>query len=234
MRKKTVAILQSNYIPWKGYFDIIGASDEFIFHDDLQFTKQDWRNRNKIKTAQGIQWLTIPCGSDEHRRICDVTITDDLWQKKHWQMIYAAYHKAEFFCLYAPFFEELFLSVRWHDLSAFNQYVIQYISGNFLGIQTHFKDTRIYHLNEKKEARVLEILDAVHATDYISGPSAKSYIHEETFKKHGITVHWMDYSGYKEYSQFHTPFMHEVSIIDLLFHEGKNAMKYMKSFSPKK
>lgn len=227
MKKKTVAILQSNYIPWKGYFDIIGSVDEFIFHDDLQYTKQDWRNRNKIKTNKGVKWLTIPCGSNEKRRICDVVIADDRWQRDHWKIIYDSYHKAKYFDLYAPFFQKLYTSIRWTHLSAFNQYVIQFIAREFLGIPTHFSDSRIYDLTEKKEARVLEILDRVHATDYISGPSAKSYIHEETFKKHGITIHWMDYGKYREYPQFYPPFIHTVSIIDLLFSIGKKAHTYI-------
>lgn len=227
MKQKTVAILQSNYIPWKGYFGIIKASDLFVFHDDLQFTKQDWRNRNMIKTPNGTQWLTIPCGADENRLISDVMIADDSWQKKHWNSIYAAYHKAPYFQPYADFLEQIYLHVRWHDLSAFNQYLIQYIAREFLGIVTRFDDSRIYNLKEKKEQRVLELLTAVGATDYISGPAAKSYIHEDLFTQHGITVHWMDYDNYKEYPQFYPPFEHKVSILDLLFHMGPKAKDYI-------
>ena len=85
--EKKVAISQSNYIPWKGYFDLINMADEFIFHDDLQYTKNDWRNRNKIKTKNGLQWLTIPCGSSEDRLICEVNLLDSKWQKAHWNQI---------------------------------------------------------------------------------------------------------------------------------------------------
>ncbi|KKR03407.1 MAG: hypothetical protein UT26_C0001G0011 [Microgenomates group bacterium GW2011_GWC1_39_12] len=227
MKQKTVAILQSNYIPWKGYFNIIKESDLFIFHDDLQYTKQDWRNRNKIKTSHGIQWLTIPCGTNEHRKICDVMIVDDGWQKTHWNNIYNAYHQAPYFRSYAPFFEQVYLHIRWHNLSALNQYVIQYLAREFLDITTRFDDSRIYNLKENKEKRVLELLTAVHATKYISGPAAKSYIHEDLFTKRGITIHWMNYSHYKQYPQFYPPFEHAVSIIDLLFHVGPKAKDYI-------
>ncbi|MFC2451055.1 MAG: WbqC family protein, partial [Flavobacteriaceae bacterium] len=98
--KNKVAILQSNYIPWKGYFDIIRSVDLFIFHDDLQYTKGDWRNRNKIKTPNGIKWLTIPCGTNEKRLICEVEITDHSWQKQHWNLIQMSYKKSEYFSVY--------------------------------------------------------------------------------------------------------------------------------------
>ena len=77
---KKIAILQSNYIPWKGYFDLVAAVDEFILYDDMQFTKNDWRNRNKIKTPKGTEWITVPVGQDIRRRIRDVEIRDDRWQ----------------------------------------------------------------------------------------------------------------------------------------------------------
>ena len=97
----------------------------------------------------------------------------------------------------------------------------------FLGITTRFDDSRIYNLKEKKEKRVLELLTKVHATDYLSGPAAKSYIHEDLFAKQGISIHWMDYSMYKTYPQFYPPFDHAVSIIDLLFHVGPKAKDFI-------
>ena len=106
---KKVAIVQSNYIPWKGYFDIIHDVDTFVFHDDLQYTKGDWRNRNRIKTPVGTRWLTIPVGTDEHRRICDVPLPGREWARKHWRRIAAAYAAAPFFPRYRNFFEALYL-----------------------------------------------------------------------------------------------------------------------------
>lgn len=228
---KTGAILQSNYIPWKGYFDIIRAVDLFIFHDDLQYTKGDWRNRNKIKTPLGSQWLTIPCGNSEKRLICEVKLTDHAWQKKHWQIIMQHYGKARYFSYFKPFFEEIYLGKTWVNLSCFNQFVIKKIAIEILHVKTEFTDSRDYHLNSKKAERVLELVQKAGISHYISGPSAKNYISSEFMSQSGITLEWMDYSNYSEYNQLFPPFDHHVSIIDLIFNEGDNSLKYMKDIA---
>ncbi|NEW83319.1 MAG: WbqC family protein [Mariniphaga sp.] len=227
---KRVAILQSNYIPWKGYFDIINMVDLFIFHDDLQYTKSDWRNRNKIKTPNGTVWLTIPCGADENRLICDVKLSNNSWQKQHWNILKQHYSKTRYFKEYNGFFEDFYQNVQWTNLSDFNQSMIKSISKNILGIKTSFADSRIYNLKERKGKRVLELLKKTNATNYLSGPAAKDYIDENEFIDEEIILEWMDYSGYPEYHQLYPPFAHNVSIIDLLFNEGPNTIKSMKSF----
>src|SRR5579864_7157911 len=103
------AVLQSNYIPWKGYFDIIHDVDVFVFYDDVQYTKNDWRNRNRIKTAGGVQWLTVPTGSDINRRICDVSLPDPNWTRKHWRTLHQAYSHAPHFHRYESFLSEIYL-----------------------------------------------------------------------------------------------------------------------------
>lgn len=228
---KKVAIIQSNYIPWKGYFDMIRAVDLFIFHDDLQYTKGDWRNRNKIKTPHGTSWLTIPCGTSEKRLICEVELTDSSWQKKHWQVIQQNYSKAAYYDFYKPFFEEIFLQKKWQNLSDFNQFVIRKISKEILNVNTIFEDSRDYQLQNHKAERVRELLVKCKADIYLSGPSAKSYLSSSFLEEVGIELKWMDYSGYPEYHQLFPPFDHNVSILDLIFNEGDNAIKYMKSFS---
>src|SRR5690349_15770355 len=110
-----VAVIQSNYIPWKGYFDIIHDVDVFIFYDDLQYTKNDWRNRNQIKSSYGLQWLTIPVGQRSDRLICDVQIADSGWQKKHWEKLRHSYARAPFFSRYAPFLEDIYLDAHWDN-----------------------------------------------------------------------------------------------------------------------
>ena len=97
---KKVAIIQSNYIPWKGYFDIINDVDLFIFHDDLQYTKGDWRNRNKIKTPQGTIWITIPVGTNTERLICEVEIKDNQWQRKHYNLLKQHYINTPYYKKY--------------------------------------------------------------------------------------------------------------------------------------
>jgi hypothetical protein len=224
-----VSILQSNYIPWKGYFDIIAKSDVFIFHDDLQYTKNDWRNRNKIKTESGLKWLTIPCGTNEKRLICDVELANSIWQIKHWEIIKDSYKNAPYFSIYKNLFEEIYLEKVWVRLSELNQYMIIMISSDILNIKsTIFQDSRTYCLTKKKEDRVLELLEKAEADEYISGPSAKNYLNQEKFIEKNIKLTWMDYSNYKEYNQLYSPFEHGVSILDLIFNEGPNARSFLK------
>jgi hypothetical protein len=215
-----VAVLQSNYIPWKGYFDIIGQVDTFIFYDDLQFTKNDWRNRNKIKTQHGLKWL--------RRLICEVALEDSRWQQTHWNMIREAYRRAPFFDEYSDFFKPFYLDHTWTNLSELNQTFIKQISKELLGIDTRFEDSRSYQLEGVRADRLLNLLKQAGATHYLSGPAAKDYIDEQHFRDNGIEVLWMDYSDYPEYNQLYPPFEHAVSIIDLFFNVGKDAVRYMK------
>jgi len=226
---KKIAIVQSNYIPWKGYFDLVCAVDLFIFHDDLQFTKNDWRNRNKIKTPRGLEWLTIPCGTNEHRRICDVELIDMTWQMKHWHKLKLNYKNAPYFKTYEKFFEAIYVKKEWKNLSDLNQHLITTVSRELLG-NTHviFEDSRVLKLKHRKMARVIEILEKVGATEYISGPAAKDYIDEQVFTERNIKLTWFDYSGYPEYPQLWEGFAHDVTILDLLFNCGKDAPRYMK------
>jgi len=222
-----VAIIQSNYIPWKGYFDIIHDVDLFIFYDDVQFTTRDWRSRNKIKTANGTTWLTVPVGSRVDRLICEVQIADQNWQQKHWRSISQAYARAPFFAKYRAFFSAVFLGQNWTRLSELNVYLTKRIATDFLGIDVEFRDSREFSPQGSKDARLLDILKKVGAQTYVSGPSAKDYIDESAFAEAGIQLIWKDYSGYPEYPQLHPPFEHAVSIIDLLFNVGPDAPHYI-------
>jgi len=210
---KRIAILQSNYIPWKGYFDIINLVDEFIFYDDLQYTKNDWRNRNLIKTEKGPKWLTIPCGANENRLICEVELTDNKWQQKHWQQIIMYYSKTKYWGIYKEFFEGFYLNKKWKFLSELNQVMIKAISLEIFGIKTIFRDSREFHLVNKKGDRVLELVKKTNASTYLSGPSAKNYLDELKFEDAGIKVDWMDYSGYPEYNQLYPPFEHRLVLL---------------------
>ena len=219
---KTVVILQSNYMPWKGYFDLIHDADEFIFLDDIQFTKQDWRTRNKLKTPQGTQWLTVPVGSDIDRLICEVEINEHLWQTKHYKTIAANYRKSPFFDRYEPLLKSFYLDHQWNNLSEMNQFLIKVFSRE-LGIATTFKDSREYGVTGKKGERLLELLTKSGGSRYISGPAANAYIDPTTFQSAGVELIWKDYTGYPEYPQRFMPFEHSVSILDLLFNVGPDA-----------
>jgi len=224
---KRVAINQSNYIPWKGFFDLIHDVDLFVFHDDVQFTVQDWRNRNKLKTPQGAAWLTIPVGSDQNRLICEVVLDPEKWQRKHWRTVGQHYSRAPFFGRYEGLFREIYLEREWRNLSELNQELITRIARECLGIRTEFVDSSRFALTTRKQQRVIDILQAASADVYVSGPAAKAYLDPENFRKKGIALIWKDYAGYPEYPQFYPPFIHAVSIVDLLFQVGPEAPDYI-------
>jgi hypothetical protein len=222
-----VAILQSNYIPWKGYFDIAHDVDLFIFLDDVQYTQRDWRNRNKIKTSHGLEWLTAPTNGTRKHLIHEVAFADTKWQSSHWQTLRHNYGKAPYFEHYRPFFEDVYLGRQWEFLSELNQYLIEQISRQFLGICAAFVDSSKYDADGAKQDRIIDLLTKAGATLYVSGPSAKNYIDQTRFAQKGIELVWKDYEGYPEYPQFHQPFEHGVTILDLLFHAGADAPRYI-------
>lgn len=228
---KKVAISQSNYIPWKGYFDNINAVDVFVLFDDAQFTKRDWRNRNMIKTGNGLKWLTIPVQvkGKYFQKINETVVSEEDWGKKHWRSIHHAYSKAPFFKQYAPIFEELYRDVQTNELSLINRRFIECICG-VLGIKTELRWSSEFDLVEDKNQRLINVCQQVSGTVYISGPSAQQYMDESAFEREGIQVRYFDYSGYPEYSQLNGPFEHAVTVLDLIFNEGENATKFMKTF----
>jgi len=230
---KVIAILQSNYIPWKGYFDMIAAVDEFILYDDMQYTRRDWRNRNQIKTPQSQQWITIPVKvkGKYFQTIRETEIDGFDWSEKHWRALCQNYRRAEFFEEITAIFEPLYLQRKYTLLSSLNRDFITAIC-TYLGITTKISSSWDYHLIEGKSERLADLCVQAGGTEYISGPAAKDYIVEDVFNERGIKLSWFDYSGYPEYPQLWGDFIHGVTILDLLFNCGKEAPKYMKHVLP--
>lgn len=224
---KQVAILQSNYIPWKGYFDMIAAVDEFIIYDDMQYTKNDWRNRNRIKTPNGLEWLTIPTGQNINRRIRDVELAPGNWQAKHWKSLVANYAKAPCWHEVAHWLQPLYLDHQHRNLSELNVLLIQAVC-DYLGITTRISRSWDYELGEGKTERLVDLCRQAGATHYVSGPAARDYIDERQFADNAITLSWFDYDGYPTYPQQWGEFSHAVSILDLLFNCGPRAAHYMR------
>ena len=222
----TAAVLQSNYLPWRGYFDLIHDADVFVFYDDVQYTVNDWRNRNRVKTANGVAWLTIPVGNQNDRRICDVEIRDRGWMRKHWMTIEQSYRRAPHFSRFEPFFRDVY-DRPWTSLSELNQTVTKSIARDLLGITTEFRDSREFSLQSSKSDRLLSLLQQLGADRYISGPAAKSYLDVDAYEKAGIQVEWKDYSTYPEYAQLHGAFVPNVSIVDALMCCGEQAPEYI-------
>jgi WbqC-like protein family len=228
-RGKRLAIVQSNYIPWKGYFDLIAAVDEFILLDDVQYTKRDWRNRNLIKTAQGVQWLTIPVvNKGRQAQLIEETEISEAWAGQHWARIRHAYSKAPFFREYEQPLAALYEAAAGMKLlSEINRLFLRGLC-DLLGIDTRLVNSRDYGSEGAKTDKLLALCRSTGATCYLSGPSARGYLDEAAFEAAGIRVDWMDYSGYPSYPQLYGDFDPHVSAIDLLFNTGPAARRHMK------
>jgi len=226
---KKVAILQSNYIPWKGYFDLIAAVDEFILYDDMQYTRRDWRNRNQIKTPQGPAWLTVPVKvKGKYNQTIKETETDGgEWAAAHWKSLVLNYKKAPCFGEVAAFLEPIYLAGHHHFLSPLNRELLESIC-RYLGIATRITNSWDYNLVDGKSERLADLCAQAGGTEYISGPAAKDYIDENVFQQRNIKLTWFDYHGYPEYPQLWGEFVHAVSILDLLFNCGKDSAAFMK------
>lgn len=233
---KKIAILQSNYIPWKGYFDIINMVDEFILYDDMQYTRRDWRNRNKIVTPDGLLWLSIPVDSKGkyYQKIKETKVADERWVDTHWRSIQLNYTRAKYFGQYAEQIQNVYEQCRSEEyLSTINYRFLKEIC-SILGIKTKITWSSDYGLVEGKTERLVGLVKAAGGDYYLSGPAAKDYIEDKLFEQAGIELSWMDYSGYPEYVQLSEKFEHGVSVLDLIFNEGPNSYKFMKSMNGRK
>lgn len=221
--------MQSNYIPWKGYFNLIDECDEFIIYDDVQYTRRDWRNRNKIKTSNGLKWLTLPVEvkGKYYQTIRQTKISDTSWAQRHWRQIELAYRNATHFNEYAPVIQ------KWYEeassliyLSDINRLFIRRLC-QFLEIETKISSSHDFELAEGRSEKLLKLCLDTGASCYLSGPAAKDYLDENLFREHGIDVQWMNYGGYQEYFQEHDKFEHAVTILDVIFNCGPNSHKYV-------
>ena len=231
MTSKKIAVIQSNYLPWKGYFDIIRSVDVFVLYDEVQYTKRDFRNRNSIKTKQGVQWLTIPVANKGKylQKVCETTTSEHSWLSAHPKSLMHAY-------AHAPYFTEVFEVIKQAYEEIKDEVYLSKINFKFL-------KTILSYLNcptelvwsmdipkntEGKNDRLLEIVKALNGNHYLSGPAAKEYMDVDFFKTNNITVSFADYSGYPSYNQPFGEFVPNVSILDLLFCEGRSALNFMK------
>jgi hypothetical protein len=225
---RRAVIIQSNYIPWKGYFDLLAHADIVVLFDSVQSTKNDWRNRNAIKTAGGKLWLTIPTRHSNALRIREVEVASNNWHQKHFRTISQAYARAP----HAP--DVLPQVGEWYSraggcarLSDINRVFLTEAS-RMLGISTPFIDVRSVmeepeHDRLDPTERLVEICRRVEADAYLSGPAARDYLDEGAFESRGIQVEWFDYNGYPKYEQLHGDFDHAVSILDPLLMLGPSA-----------
>jgi len=228
---KKVLITQSNYIPWKGYFDAIHSVDEVILLDNVQFTRRDWRNRNQIKTPTGIQWITIPVKVKGHfdRQISEIEVSDPGWSARHWKTIYHNYHAAPCFEQASSFVESIYARATGKYLTEINYWFLTELC-KWMKISTPI---RVHTVPSKEDPteRLVNLCKQTGATHYFTGPSAKSYLKEESFTKENIQIRYLNHENYPPYPQLYPPFAHNVTILDLIFNTGKEYYKYLKTFN---
>ena len=229
MTKNKIIITQSNYIPWKGYFTSMKKATHIILYDDMQYTKRDWRNRNKIITPSGTKWLSIPINvkGKYHQKINEAKISDSEWSSKHWNTIRQNYKKAPSFNIYGKVFEEIYLDKlkNLEYLSDINRTILQSCI-ELLAIDITIVDSREFNLRGDKTEKLVNICKDLNADEYFTGPAAKAYMSEELFENEGIQVSYYDLQGFPEYQQLWGDFDHFVSIVDMFMNLGEDTVKY--------
>lgn len=217
---KKVAIVQSSYIPWIGFFDLINYVDEFILFDEVQYTKRDWRNRNSIKGPNGKLLLTIPVSvkGNFNQKISETLIADDSWKRKHLKSIELNYSKAAYFEENIGWIRKLYLG-KYTTISEVNGSFIRMIC-DYLGINTTITDSSDYSCVSGKNERLIELVRQSKGTHYISGPAAKSYLDEALFRENGLKVAWFEYNKYNT-RQLWGENIEKLSIIDGLLNIGR-------------
>ncbi len=220
-----VGIIQSNFLPWCGYFDFIREADLFIIHDDLHYTKDDWRNHNKIKTPRGADWITVPVHYRQTEQLIEETTIDISmpWANRILNRIRDSYRRAPNFEFYFPELSALLVEPA-ATVADLNLRLIHWICAH-LAIKTPITFCRQYNPKGKKTERLIGILHQVEATIYLSGKAANAYLEPEMFEQAGIHLEYKTYN-YPKYEQLYLPFDPKVSVIDLLFMFGKDARAY--------
>jgi hypothetical protein len=226
-----VGVIQSNYLPWRGYFDFIDDVDVFVIHDDLQFTKGDWRNRNRIKTPTGTRWLTVPVHHERTAQlICETRIDHSRhWPREHGNIIEANLAKAPYVGDVLTLLQPAW-NARYETISELNVALLAAICG-YLQIRTPLRMSSEFELRGAKTERLIELLTAIGATAYVSGPSARAYLDERRFEDVGIRLEYKQYS-YPSYPQLWGPFEGAVSIVDTIANCGRSSRDVLKSIAP--
>lgn len=223
-----ISILQPGYIPWLGFFEQMHKCDIFVLYDDVQYDKHGWRNRNRIKTANGIQWLTVPVSVSlsEPAIVREVRIDNSTnWRKKHLQSIRQNYSKAPFYRDHIGLFEEA-LTAEWELLVDLDIYIIEKLA-TMLGISTRMvRSSELDIPRGDKVERLVDICRIFNADTFYEGAAGRDYIDTDLFARQGIGVEFQDYV-HPVYQQLYGQFVPYLSIIDLLFNHGDESLSIL-------
>ena len=218
-----VAVHQPQYLPWLGYFDKIRQADSFCYLDSVQYKKNDWQNRNRIKTSQGWQWLTVPVRFQFPEKICDVKINPTVnWRKKHLQSLVTNYRRAPYFEKYIEVYEQIY-SEDWESVSELNIHFIErLVDALGLSRKPAVKSSQL-ELREDPTDRLIDICRQVKADTYLAGQDGMNYMDLERFKENGIEVIIQDFK-HPIYPQMFNEFQSHMSVVDLLFNCGPGSL----------
>ena len=218
-----VAVHQPQYLPWLGYFDKIRRADIFCYLDSVQYKKNDWQNRNRIKTSQGWQWLTVPVRFQFPEKICEVKINSKVnWRKKHLQALVTNYRRAPYFGKYIEVYEQIY-SEDWESVSELNIHFIERLKDSLgLSQKPAIKSSQL-ELGEDPTDRLIDICREVKADAYLSGQDGIKYMDLERFKENGIEVIIQDFK-HPVYPQMFKDFESNMSVVDLLFNCGPGSL----------
>lgn len=224
-----VGIIQSCYLPWRGYFDFIDSVDVFVIYDDVQYSSGSWRNRNQVKTSNGLRWLTVPVTYQFGDSIDSVMIAQKSgvnWRESHRRLLHEALGPAPFFADAIGIWEAATTSDE-SKLTPLNLRLIQDLC-RYLDINTRIVLSREYPLSGTKTARLISLLSQVGATTYLSGPSARGYLEEDLFRTNGISLEYKSYD-YRPYPQLWGEFVGAVTVLDLIANCGSKSRDFLKS-----
>ena len=225
------AVMQPTYLPWVGYFDLMDQVDVFVLLDDVAFSRQSWQQRNRVRTASGLTWLTIPVRRENpgSLQIRDVQIADPKFADKHWRTIEQAYARCPFFCGYRDSLREIFVgSEPWQSLAALNIRLIEWLAAA-IGIQTPLLVASTLECGGRRGEHVAELCVATNATQYRSPPGAETYLREDAkcFVDRRLELSLHEYR-HPVYPQLHTPFLPHACALDLLFNRGSDALAVLR------
>lgn len=222
-----ISVHQPQYLPWLGYFHKIYNSDAFVFLDNVQYKAREYQNRNRIRTADGWIWLTVPVLKAEHSypNISSVRIDNSRdWRKQHWKSLASNYGRAPFFKRYSNFFEDLYRR-DWDMLVDLNIYIVKETM-RLLEIEKPIYLESQLNIKTKNTSRIIDICKALSADAYLSGIGGKSYLEEELFRTNKIKLIYQDFT-HPVYEQRYKPFIPFLSIIDLLFNHGEASLRIL-------
>ena len=227
-----VTILQPSYLPWLGFFEQMSRSDKFVLLDDVQYTRRDWRNRNRVRVNEGWTWLTVPVLQKNKfaQNLLDTRIDNSLpWRKKHLQTLRQHYCKAPFFEKYFSRCQKLY-EKDWEVLFDLCLETIVFLREE-LGIETPLLRSSEMKTCGEKTGRLLSICQKQGATHYLSGESARDYILEEDFSRQNIELEYQKYE-HPKYPQRYSGFVPQLSAIDLLFNYGEQSLNILRQGEP--